>query len=109
MLFSALTDADMLDTEAWSNRGERDGGYVGLPELRDRLDAAIHARTEELAREGLASAPINLMRAQVLGRRAETEASYKDKQRELHKGIRGNQSLFGIAECEYHMHAFVRK
>ena len=65
MLFSALTDADMLDSEAWDKGIERDGGYSTLPELRDRLDAAMREKSDELARNG-SQPPINIMRVQVL-------------------------------------------
>jgi len=67
MLLSALCDADMLDTEAWSNGQERVVQHAPLCELRDRLDSALHQKAEELEKTGLHLRPINCMRAQVLG------------------------------------------
>ena len=65
MLFSALVDADCLDTEAYYDglRGETTprGGYPSLSELRKRLDQHLQA----LKREAKATC-VNNLRAEVL-------------------------------------------
>ncbi len=66
MLFSALIDADLLDTEAWSSGGERPNTYTPVSELRHRLDAFLHTKSTHVASTGRDVAPINLMRADVL-------------------------------------------
>lgn len=66
MLLSALSDADMLDSEAWDKGSERSDGYASLPQLRDRLDTAMAGRRTQLEHDMLTERPINLMRAQVL-------------------------------------------
>lgn len=66
MLFSALVDADLLDTEAWSSGGERPNTYLPVDELRERLDAFLHANSRRLESLGLHDAPINRMRSRVL-------------------------------------------
>jgi CRISPR-associated endonuclease/helicase Cas3 len=66
MLLSALSDADMLDSEAWDKGCERSDGYATLPQLRDRLNAAMDRKRTQMERDMLMERPINLMRAQVL-------------------------------------------
>jgi CRISPR-associated endonuclease/helicase Cas3 len=66
MLFSALTDADMLDTEAWDKGSERDGGFASLHDMRNRLHLAMSEKCAELTHKGLSQSPINMMRAEVL-------------------------------------------
>jgi CRISPR-associated endonuclease/helicase Cas3 len=66
MLLSALTDADMLDTESWDQGCERDGGYATVCTLHDRLEEALRRKAEELVREGLQDRPLNAMRDRVL-------------------------------------------
>ena len=65
MLFSALVDADFLDTEAYYDglRGEKAarGGHPALGQLRVQLDRHLKA----LARSAVAS-PINELRAKIL-------------------------------------------
>lgn len=63
MIFSALVDADFLDTEAFYERRHRDpiAGSVGLSDLKAQLDLALQAKTE-----GAAPTPVNAMRARVL-------------------------------------------
>jgi CRISPR-associated endonuclease/helicase Cas3 len=59
-LFSALTDADFLDTERFVNGRERDlGAPPPLAELRDKLDA-------HLDRLSSSATEVNAMRARVL-------------------------------------------
>ena len=63
--FSALTDADFLDTERFF-KGERDlGERPSLAALRDRLDSFL----DDLATRKQPS-PVNAMRARVLAARA---------------------------------------
>ncbi|MHB1701824.1 MAG: CRISPR-associated endonuclease Cas3'' [Acidobacteriaceae bacterium] len=60
MIFSALVDADMLDSEAWEHGKERGPAVLSLEELSARLDAHVSAMA--------AKAPptnVNRMRAQV--------------------------------------------
>ena len=52
MLFSALIDADLLDTEAWSSGGERPNTYTPVSELRHRLDAFLHTKSTHVASTG---------------------------------------------------------
>lgn len=65
MIFSALVDADYLDTEAWfasvENRSIARGGHPCLEELRERLDAYLSELTRN-AKPG----PINDLRRRVL-------------------------------------------
>ena len=65
MLFSALVDADYLDTEAYYDglhgRGVARGGYPQLDRLRSQLDQYLHALTESAA-AGL----INELRGNIL-------------------------------------------
>ena len=75
MLFSALVDADFLDTEAYYDglRGEKAvrGGHPSLRLLRERLDRHMAALTRSAA-----TSPINELRAEILGhvRRKATDA-----------------------------------
>jgi CRISPR-associated endonuclease/helicase Cas3 len=68
MLFSALVDADFLDTEAFMNPAKAVGrqGSVDLAALLGALDAFMAAKTAALAAEGRADSPVNRLRAQVL-------------------------------------------
>lgn len=63
MLFSALVDADFLDTEAFMKNGEVDrGGYTEIPELFERLQTYIAPwlQAKETAK------PINRKRTEIL-------------------------------------------
>jgi CRISPR-associated endonuclease/helicase Cas3 len=62
MVFSALVDADFLDTEAYMDGGQAQAhrGTVDLRVLRDTLNAHLAAFGEPLT-------PVNRIRAQVLG------------------------------------------
>ncbi len=79
MLFSALVDADFLDTEAYYDglRGESAarGGHPGLTRLRGQLDQYLNA----LARSA-AAGPINELRREILdharGRATEAPGSF---------------------------------
>ncbi len=68
MLFSALVDADRLETAAFKVRAgvqiATERRPVPLSDLRDRLDAFIDAKTAEADRE--APTPVNRLRARVL-------------------------------------------
>ncbi len=63
MLFSALVDADFLDTEAYmdADRGQRRVGTLSITALQQ----ACHVHTERLA-GGAAATPVNRVRADVL-------------------------------------------
>ena len=68
MLFSALVDADFLDTEAYFNR-QRPAQRVGFPPLREylwRLDAHLEALAERVRSEGRADDAVMHARATVL-------------------------------------------
>lgn len=67
MLFSALVDADFLDTERFMDE-ERTGqrsGYASLEEIRARFDAYMDQKSRAVREEGPPSA-VNLARAEVL-------------------------------------------
>jgi CRISPR-associated endonuclease/helicase Cas3 len=68
MLFSALVDADFLDTEAYLNRAqsERRAGFPTLAECLQRLDAHLDQLAVEVARSGRAEDPVMRARASVL-------------------------------------------
>ncbi len=63
MLFSALVDADFLDTEAFydSQQAGRRGGYPPTTELKDTFDAYMESVTEEAD-----DTPVNKVRADIL-------------------------------------------
>lgn len=63
MLFSCLTDADFLDTEAFLDpeRSRWRGGYPSLPELAERLDQHLQALSERADEN-----PVNQRRTDVL-------------------------------------------
>jgi CRISPR-associated endonuclease/helicase Cas3 len=68
MLFSALVDADFLDTEAFMSPAKAVGrqGSADLAALLGALDAFMAAKTAALAAEGRADSQVNRLRAQVL-------------------------------------------
>lgn len=63
MLFSCLTDADFLNTEAFMNadKSEMRGGYPELATLLSQFDAAMKQKEQ-----GAEKTPVNLLRANVL-------------------------------------------
>ena len=67
MLFSALVDADLLDTEAWDRGQERSERGDPLPVLRDRLHAFCQYKIEQsnLATGTEAERALSMMRQQV--------------------------------------------
>ncbi|MDP9348522.1 MAG: CRISPR-associated endonuclease Cas3'' [Gemmatimonadota bacterium] len=67
MLFSALVDADFLDTEVFMDpeRGEERGAYPSLPELHARFDAFMEAKAAAVLAKGPLS-DVNRARAEVL-------------------------------------------
>lgn len=69
MVFSALVDADYLDTEAYydglENRRRERGGYPPLSDLSARLDAYLARRFPARA-EGEGAGSVNALRAEVL-------------------------------------------
>ncbi|MBT9332982.1 CRISPR-associated endonuclease Cas3'' [Paracidobacterium acidisoli] len=63
-LFSALVDADSLDTEEWDKGAKRDTAYAAIPDLASAVEAACLDRSRQaLAHTGSA---LNRMRAEVL-------------------------------------------
>lgn len=68
MLFSALVDADFLDTEAFmdSRRTGRRAGYRPLTEYREQLALHLAALRASVHREGRAEHPVMRARAAVL-------------------------------------------
>jgi CRISPR-associated endonuclease/helicase Cas3 len=68
MLFSALVDADFLDTEAYLNRAqsERRDGFPALADCLQRLDSHLEGVAAEVARQGRAADPVMRARAAVL-------------------------------------------
>ena len=68
MLFSALVDADFLDTEAFMNAGRSNArtGYSDLINYQRQLDAFLNRKTADVAASGRAQDPVMQARAQVL-------------------------------------------
>jgi CRISPR-associated endonuclease/helicase Cas3 len=63
MLFSCLTDADFLDTEAFMDKGKsrQRGGYPELATLLSQFNKAMETKTQQAE-----TSPINRLRADVL-------------------------------------------
>jgi CRISPR-associated endonuclease/helicase Cas3 len=68
MLFSALVDADFLDTEAYLNRrrAESRGGFPPLARYLELLDAHLDGMAGQVRAAGRAGDPVMRARAQVL-------------------------------------------
>jgi CRISPR-associated endonuclease/helicase Cas3 len=68
MLFSALVDADFLDTEAYLERShaERRSGFPPLADYLEKLDRHLDAMAQRVQAEGRADDPVMCARAQVL-------------------------------------------
>lgn len=68
ILFSALVDADFLDTEAYLSRGqaERRAAFPPLAEYLTRLDTHLDEMAETVRAAGRADDPVMRARAQVL-------------------------------------------
>ena len=69
MLFSALVDADFLDTEAFMNPHavrHRQASAVDMASLLTCFDVYMARKAEGVTAAGLANSPVNLQRAQVL-------------------------------------------
>ncbi len=70
MLFSALVDADFLDTEAFMNAGRADArdAFAPLAQYRERLDKHLARMAQRVAADGREADPIMQQRAAVLRR-----------------------------------------
>ncbi|MEY4750427.1 MAG: hypothetical protein RIQ60_2641 [Pseudomonadota bacterium] len=69
MLFSALVDADFLDTEAFMNPAQaaaRVRSAPGMAELLAAFNAYMSAKSAAVADQGLSDSPVNRRRAAVL-------------------------------------------
>lgn len=68
MLFSALVDADFLDTEAYFNRGQsaQRSGFPPLTDYLGKLDLHLDALAERVRAAGHADDPVMRARSQVL-------------------------------------------
>jgi CRISPR-associated endonuclease/helicase Cas3 len=68
MLFSALVDADFLDTEAFMDGGKAAAreGYPSLVELVRRFDFYMDHKLAEVRARGQTESPVNRLRADVL-------------------------------------------
>ena len=68
MLFSALVDADFLDTEAYMDgqRSQARAGFASLDSYRDRLDAHLAHKHAEVMAAGRAEDTVMRARAEVL-------------------------------------------
>ncbi|MCK6426532.1 MAG: CRISPR-associated endonuclease Cas3'' [Burkholderiaceae bacterium] len=69
MLFSALVDADFLDTEAFMNpraAARREAAAPSMTELLAAFDAYMAHKTAAVEAAGLAASPVNRRRAEVL-------------------------------------------
>jgi CRISPR-associated endonuclease/helicase Cas3 len=70
MLFSALVDADFLDTEAFMNAGRADArdAFAPLAQYRERLDDHLARLAQCVAADGRGADPVMHQRADVLRR-----------------------------------------
>ena len=68
MLFSALVDADFLDTEAYFDqvKSRHRTGYPGLPEYLKKLDDHLGVLADRVAMEGRSEEPVMQARIHVL-------------------------------------------
>lgn len=68
MIFSALVDADFLDTEAYFDRNKpvHRAGFPPISEYGDKLDARLRQMAEDVAAQGRAADPVMLARTEVL-------------------------------------------
>ena len=68
MIFSALVDADFLDTEEFMNgaQARRRAGYAGLDQYRAQLDAHLAEKAAAVAASGRGEDPVMRARADVL-------------------------------------------
>lgn len=68
MLFSALVDADFLDTEAYfdQDKSQRRTGYPGLSEYLSKLDSYLDALADRVGNEGRSDEPVMQARTRVL-------------------------------------------
>ena len=68
MLFSALVDADFLDTEAFMDvgRSKRRAGFEPLAHYRGQLDTHLQVMADKVAAQGRAQDRVMLARSQVL-------------------------------------------
>lgn len=68
MLFSALVDADFLDTEVFMDDAKAQArmGFAPLLQYLEQLDAHLDAKAAEVADQGRADDPVMLARASVL-------------------------------------------
>ena len=68
MLFSALVDADFLDTEAYLNgeKAQARQGFASLADYAQQLDAHLDAKAIDIANRGDTDSPVMLARAAVL-------------------------------------------
>ena len=68
LVFSALVDADFLDTEAFMDAGKSNAraGYQSLAHYQQQLDAFLDHKTADVAAAGRAQDPVMQARAEVL-------------------------------------------
>lgn len=97
MLFSALVDADFLDTEWFKNagRGAERGTYPPLSEIHARFDAHMEAKAAEVRAKGPLS-PVNRARAEVL-RRCRAKAAEAPGLHSLTVPTGGGKTLSSLA------------
>ena len=106
MLFSALVDADFLDTEKYFNRGQaqRRAGFAPLADYRSRLDAHLEDLARQVAADGRTDDPVMRARAAVLNQ-CRTKASLPPGVFTLTVPTGGGKTLASLAFALAHAQA----
>lgn len=98
LLFSALVDADFLDTEAFINESKAEGraGFAPLSTYRRQLDEHLRSKSTEVAARGRSADPVMLARGDVL-RQCREKASLQPGVFSLNVPTGGGKTLSSLA------------